>query len=105
MFNGYEVPFYENPRRGRLIALNNFIPGTASKVRNARDNSLVVKGAKLFNMLPAYIRNINSDDVALFKCELDLFLNDIPDEPTVRECPRAAESNSLLHQIPLLWAT
>ena len=102
MVDGYEVPFYVNPRRGRLIVLNHSLRGTASKVRKARDCSLAIKGAKLFNLLPAYIRNIDSEDVTLFRYELDSFLSGIPDEPTIRGSSRGAESNSLLHQIPLL---
>ena len=59
-----------------------------------------VKGARLFNLLPADIRNIDSDSVDSFKSALDKFLVDIPDQPTVPGLGRPAETNSLLHQIP-----
>ena len=84
-----------------MVEQKNLVRGTTSKVRKARDCTLAVKGGQIFNLLPAYIRNINSDDVALFKRELDIYLNEIPDEPTVRGSSRGAETNSLLHQIPL----
>ena len=53
----------------------------------------------MFNLLPADIRNITSDKVQHFKTKLDKFLRDVQDECTVHGEPRAAESNSLLHQI------
>ena len=62
---------------------------------------LWVKGARFFNLLPAHIRNIDADNVETFKKSLDSFLTDIPDQPTIAGQGRAAESNSLLHQIPL----
>ena len=71
-------------------------------VRQARESSLRVKGAKLFNVLPDCIRNINSDHADLFKANLDAFLSEVPDQPTVPGLTRAAETNSLLHQIPML---
>ena len=42
--------------------------------RRARERSLSVKGAKMFNLLPSYIRNINADKVDQFKNKLDKFL-------------------------------
>ena len=97
---GYNVTFYENQRRGRLI-MPSYAPQRASaQVKKARESSLKVKGAKLFNLLPAYLRNINADNVDIFKQELDWYLGSVPDEPTVAGQQRAAETNSLLHQIP-----
>ena len=73
-----------------------------TNVKKAKEASLTVKGAKLFNMLLLEIRNINSDKVEVFKRALDKYLTKIPDEPTIEEQGRAAETNSLLHQIPLV---
>jgi hypothetical protein len=44
-----------------------------------------------------------SDHVDLFKNHLDVFLSSIPDQPKVTGLGRAAESNSLLHQLYLLY--
>ena len=55
----------------------------------------------MFNLLPGHIRNIDSENVDVFKTALDDFLSRVPDQPTVAGLGRAAESNSLLHQIPL----
>ena len=65
-------------------------------MRNARRSSLAHQGAELFNMLPRGLRDLSSARVELFKCNLNAFLTDIPDEPTVPERQRAAATNSLL---------
>ena len=88
-------------RRGRTAIPKEVIQSSSSLVRKARESSIGVKGARIFNLLPAYIRNINSDDVNTFKSNLDSFLEDVPDQPTVPGQGRAAETNSLVHQIPM----
>ena len=60
-----------------------------------------VKGARIFNLLPSEIRNIDADNVDQFKKNLDDFLSQVPDQPTTAGLGRAAETNSLLHQIPM----
>ena len=47
-------------------------------------------------------RNENSGDFALFKNHLDIFLSTVPDQPTIPGLSRAAATNSLLDQVPLL---
>ena len=73
-----------------------------AKVKKARERSLGVHGARLFNLLPQNLRNENSGDFLLFKNHLDIFLSTIPDQPTTRGLVRAAASNSLLDQVPLI---
>ena len=73
-----------------------------AKVRAAREKSLSVHGAHLFNLLPQSLRNENSRDFALFKNHLDIFLSRIPDQPTTPGLGRAAMTNSLLDQVPLV---
>jgi hypothetical protein len=72
-------------------------------VKNARERSLGVRGAQLFNLLPESIRSIDTDHVDFFKNHLDVFLSSIPDQPTVTGLARAADSNSFLHQQPLFY--
>ena len=55
----------------------------------------------VYSLIPNYIRNINSDNVDTFKANLDKFLETVPDQPTIAGQGRAADTNSLLHQIPL----
>ena len=102
LVNGYTLQFVnEGTRRGRECVVSNVVRNSHVTVRRAREKSFSVKGAKMFNLLPAYIRNVTSDKVQHFKTKLDAFLKDVPDEPTSAGEARAAESNCLLHQIPL----
>ena len=77
-------------------------PQAPAKVKKARENSLGVHGAHLFNILPQNLRNEDSGDFPLFKNHLDIFLAMVPDQPTTPGLGRAANSNSLLDQVPLL---
>ena len=86
-----------------LLVIPNDIPRAApTKVKQARERSLGVHGAHLFNLLPVNLRNENSGDFAIFKNHLDIFLSRIPDQPTTQGLARAAVSNSLLEQVPLV---
>ena len=103
MVGGYDIAFTSvYGRRGRLCVPNQVLPGAPANVRRAREFSLGVKGARIFNLLPSYIRNINSESIDTFNSALDKFLSEIPDQPTVGGRARAADTNSLLHQIPML---
>ena len=71
-------------------------------VKKARERSLGVHGAHLFNILPKKLRNENSGDFELFKNHLDIFLAMVPDQSTTAGLARAASSNSLLDPVPLV---
>ena len=88
-----------HPRRGRnckvpLINLRG--PKHFQTVRNA---SFGVRGPRLFNILPACIRNKTGCTVDTFKYLLDKYLATVPDEPQLRgyTSMRRAESNSLVN--------
>ena len=101
--HGYDLHFQQHPRLGRLVELpplpNSSCPAA---VKNAKESSLKVKGAKLFNILPMELRGLDSVTVDTFKARLDNWLSSVPDQPTVPERHRAANTNSLLDQAPLL---
>ena len=104
LVNGYDVNFTScGIRRGRTIIPNQVVQSAPALVRNARENSLGVRGAKMFNLLPDNIRTMNTEHVDMFKNHLDTFLATIPDEPTMTGLGRAADTNSLLHQLPLFY--
>ena len=103
LVSGYDVTFTSQSRRGRMIIPKEVVRSSPAVVRRAREGSLGVRGAQLFNLLPDSIRNLNSEHVDLFKNHLDIFLTSIPDQPTVPGLGRAAESNSLLHQLPIFY--
>ena len=79
--------------------VGNIVNSAPCSVKRAREASLQVKGAKLFNLLPPEIRNIDSQNVNTFKSQLDQFLSSIPDQLNIPGRARAVTSNRLLDQI------
>ena len=72
------------------------VRGAPVAVRRARERSLSVRGARIFNLLPASLRN-EVGDFGLFKNHLDIFL------PTTAGLARGAGTNSLLDKLPILY--
>ena len=102
MVHGYNVDYTSvRGRRGRTALPRDVVKSSSSLVRKAREASIGVKGAKIFNLLPASIRNMDVKNVDLFKKDLDSFLSQVPDQPTIAGYGRSAETNSLLHQLPM----
>ena len=102
MVDGYNVAFTpRSSRTGRMVVPPAILKSSPPSVRQARERSLAVKGAQLFNILPAQLRNSEHGDVEMFKNHLDIFLADIPDQPTIPGLGRAAQTNSLVHQVPM----
>ena len=52
-------------------------------LRRAKESSLTVKGVALFDAMPSSLRNSDHRDVAMLKNHLDIYLSNIPDQPTV----------------------
>ena len=102
MVRGYNMEFTGVAGHcGKSALPRQIVASSSTLAKKARETSIGVKGAKIFNLLPVEVRNIDSDNVDIFKSELDSFLSHIPDQPTIAGCGRAAETNSLLHQIPV----
>ena len=53
----------------------------------AKETSLKVMGVRLFNILPTVFRNANHGNVLMFKNNLDHFLCEVPDQPTMQPPP------------------
>ena len=104
LVKGYSVNFSSTGRRGRSIVPNSVVRSSPAVVKRARESSLGVKGANIFNLLPAALRDMNTEHVEAFKANLDAYLSTVPDQPTVGGRARAADSNSLLDQIPMMTA-
>ena len=104
LVSGYDVQWQWSDRRGRLAVPSPVRRGAPACVRHAKEGSLRVKGCQIFNSLPMFLRNENCKDVDLFKNHLNIYLASVPDQPTISSLGRAASSNSLLDQIPLLPA-
>ena len=105
LVSGYDITFTSTESRTGRKAVPANVPRTPASLKNAREGSLSVKGVALFNTLPVSLRNSNHGDTAMFKNHLDIFLANIPDQPTVAGLVRGAQSNSLLHQIPMYERT
>ena len=102
LVTGYTIPFTSPCNRtGRKAILPHTPQSVTATVRQARAGTLAVRGAKLFNAMPTSLRNSDHGDVLMFKNHLDIYLQNIPDQPTVAGLTRAAQSNSLIHQVPL----
>ena len=101
LVNGYDVQFTSPSRHGRTAIPHEILMSAPALVRNAREASLGVKGARLFNLRPLELRKLNCQNVKTFKKNLDDFLSNVPDQPTIPGLGRTTETNSLLHQIPL----
>ena len=93
----------EGARNGRKIVPKSVNWKSPALIRNAKERSLGVRGARIFNLLPENIRTMNTDHVDMFKNHLDIFLSNVPDQPTMPGLVRAAQSNSLLDQLPLIY--
>ena len=78
-----------------LVVPNAVQRGAPAAVKRAREATLGCKGAKIFNLLPAWIRNINCVTAEKFKSELDLLLGGDPDQPIV-----PARHKSCQHKYP-----
>ena len=92
-----------SPRTGPRITVP--LTGSSSGIvtPKMKDRSLLVQGAKLFNILPKDLRDEYDQLSPIgFKNRLDMFLRTIPDQPTIAGLSRVAESNSLIDQIMCL---
>ena len=69
-------------RRGRYAAIKPLVSSSTAKTKSIRDGAFTVHGPKLFNSLPATIRNLTNCSVDSFKRQLDEYLNCLPDEPS-----------------------
>ena len=103
LVSGYQIPFSVNSRTGRwAVPAQLCAQATSAKVKTAKECSLRVKGCQLFNLLPMVLRNSNHGDILMFKNNLDHFLGCVPDQPSTPGLVRLAQTNSLLHQVPLM---
>ena len=104
LVHGYEVTTTINPRRGRIVDIPGFVRLSPATVRKAREASLSVKGARLFNLIPRELRDIYNGPVDQFKRRLDEWLCGVPDQPTIPGRQRAAITNSLIDQVQLMYS-
>ena len=96
--SGNFVNSYMSTRLGRKCTVPAIPTRASSTVKNIRFSSFHVHGCRLFNILPAHVRNFTDSTVDKFKYKLDNFLSTVPDLPHLpglkKFCP--ASSNSLI---------
>ena len=95
---GYSISSFVSRRRGRLLHVAQYHRQAPAAVRQAKEASLLVQGARLFNLLPRHIRDVSTGSVDQFKSQLDSWLENVPDQPSIPGAQRAASSNSLIDQ-------
>ena len=81
MDSGFGVDFSFDDRRGRSIVPRAVVQSAPLIVKKARERTLAVRGAQMFNLLPVTLRSMNSEHADFFKNHLDVFLSSIPDQP------------------------
>ena len=97
-----------NQRRGLMVVIRKCKSATPAMAVKMAEQSLLVNGGKLFNMLPETIRGF-AGSLDGFKSLLDEYLKDIPDQPLCAGLypepvnkENCKNSNSLLDWIPHL---
>ena len=101
LVGGYSLPFQYSERRGATVLVPPMAIGCPASVRKAKEASLQVKGARLYNLLPKELRDMKGVSVNTFKTGLDSWLSAFPDQPTIPSRQRAALTNSLIDQVVL----
>ena len=81
-----------------MVTIAKYPSQAPAAVRRAREASLSVHGAQLFNLLPRDIRNMNTGTVEHFKGRLDAWLESILDQPATAGRQREAATKPLIDQ-------
>ena len=99
------VETHLNPRLGRLCT-RRAITATSHRLKTLEAESFINFGPKLFNCLRRHVRDIAKCNTDAFKRQLDNFLKELPDEPSVPHSPqtRSAVSNSIIDQLRYIKA-
>ena len=66
-------------RNGPILGLNRSNKGT-DHIKVIRDRSILVEGARIYNMVPRKIREYDGTYLGFKNC-IDKWLNDVPDKP------------------------
>ena len=88
----------KHPRRGRECRVPKVSTSAPSRIQTIRFSSFAVKGPRIFNSLPKHLRNFTGGMVDNFKHRLDVYLQNIPDEPLIPGYTafRTVNSNSII---------
>jgi hypothetical protein len=95
---GYHKASHTSIRRGCFVEVEKSHSKAPSSVRKAREDSLSVHVARLFNLIPQHLREIQTGSVDHFKSGLDTWLSTGPDQTTIQGRQHSVRTNSLLDQ-------
>ena len=79
--NNIDVKFNDNGRLGIKAVVPSLKRSSYAKAQSLYDNSFAVKGPKLWNILPKFVKEQNT--LQGFKISLQKFLDGISDQPPV----------------------
>ena len=85
-----------------MIVLPKRFPIKKTLANNMRDQSLVIRGGRIFNNLPHTIRQSTNTTLDTFKSRLDTFLQNIPDTPSIAGMYPEPGSNDIVDWIHYL---
>ena len=94
-----QIQMKDNPRTGRKCIVKQINRRGGQGMQTKMADSFTVRGPRLFNAMPRYIRNICHTTVDQFKNVLDKYLACIPDLPLISGYPHSGD-NSLLERKP-----
>ena len=102
--NEYEgreiIQTYINSRRGLYCRIPE-LARASSAIQTMKENSFLVTGPKLFNCMPKNIRD-HQGSLSSFKRQLDKFLKEIPDKPSLPHYYQEAAGNSVIDQLSVM---
>ena len=73
------INWSENDKIGRICTIPVPTYKTSDRVKTLQQSSFQIRGAKLFNSLPFFLREMSGCSLNRFKNNLDRFLNNFPD--------------------------
>ena len=88
-------------RRGRCCLMPTVSNHSSQAIKSLRYGRFAKHVPRLFNALPAHVRNITGCSVDFFKRQLDTFIRTVSDEPQITgyTAIRRTDSNNILHII------
>ena len=99
----FTINTYSSVRGNRLCRVPSISRASRAKIRNLVEHSFAIRGPKLFNCLPAEIRNFQGSFLT-FKFKLDKLLSQVIDQPCTPGYHQPAVSNSIIAQLAQMRA-
>ena len=99
----FSIKIYRSVRGDLLCKIPSYSRATTAKVRNMIENSFAIRGPRLYNCLPAELRNFQGS-FPTFKSKLDKFLLRIYDKPCTPGYYQPTASNSIIAQLAQMRA-